>query len=38
VEYDWDSPVCVHWLEELVREHTLICYDERGSGLSDWEA
>jgi pimeloyl-ACP methyl ester carboxylesterase/DNA-binding CsgD family transcriptional regulator len=38
VEYDWDSPVWVHWLEELTRKHTLIHYDERGSGLSDWDA
>jgi pimeloyl-ACP methyl ester carboxylesterase/DNA-binding CsgD family transcriptional regulator len=38
VEYDWDSPVWVHWLEELTRSHTLIYYDERGSGLSDWNA
>ncbi len=38
VEYDWDSPVWVHWLEELARSHTLIYYDERGSGLSDWNA
>jgi pimeloyl-ACP methyl ester carboxylesterase/DNA-binding CsgD family transcriptional regulator len=36
VGYDWDSPVWVHWLEELTRDHTLIYYDERGSGLSDW--
>jgi pimeloyl-ACP methyl ester carboxylesterase/DNA-binding CsgD family transcriptional regulator len=38
VEYDWDTPVWVHWLEELTRSHTLIYYDERGSGLSDWDA
>ena len=38
VEYDWDSPVWAHWLEELTRRHMLICYDERGSGLSDWNA
>jgi pimeloyl-ACP methyl ester carboxylesterase/DNA-binding CsgD family transcriptional regulator len=38
VEYDWDSPVWAHWLEELTRRHTLIYYDERGSGLSDWNA
>ncbi|MBI3737592.1 MAG: alpha/beta fold hydrolase [Chloroflexi bacterium] len=38
VEHDWDSPVWVHWLEELTRSHTLIYYDERGSGLSDWDA
>jgi pimeloyl-ACP methyl ester carboxylesterase/DNA-binding CsgD family transcriptional regulator len=38
VEYDWDSPVWAHWLEELTRHHTLLYYDERGSGLSDWNA
>jgi pimeloyl-ACP methyl ester carboxylesterase/DNA-binding CsgD family transcriptional regulator len=37
LEYDWDSPVWIHWLEELTREHTLIHADERGSGLSDWD-
>jgi pimeloyl-ACP methyl ester carboxylesterase len=35
--YDWDSPVWIHWLEELTRDHTLIHSDERGSGLSDWD-
>lgn len=38
VEYDWETPVWAHWLEELTRNHTLIYYDERGSGLSDWNA
>jgi pimeloyl-ACP methyl ester carboxylesterase len=37
VEYDWDSPVWIHWLEELTRGHRLITSDERGSGLSDWD-
>ncbi len=37
LEYDWNSPVWLHWLEELTREHTLITSDERGSGLSDWD-
>jgi pimeloyl-ACP methyl ester carboxylesterase/DNA-binding CsgD family transcriptional regulator len=37
LEYDWESPVWRHWLEEFTREHTLIRYDERGSGLSDWD-
>jgi pimeloyl-ACP methyl ester carboxylesterase/DNA-binding winged helix-turn-helix (wHTH) protein len=35
LEYDWESPVWRHWLRELSREHTLIRYDQRGSGLSD---
>ena len=35
LEYDWQSPVWRHWLHELSRSHTLVRYDERGSGLSD---
>ena len=38
VEYDWDTPVWANWLKELTRRHTQIYYDERGSGLSDWNA
>jgi pimeloyl-ACP methyl ester carboxylesterase/DNA-binding CsgD family transcriptional regulator len=37
LQYDWESPVWRHWLEELGRAHTLIRYDERGCGLSDWQ-
>lgn len=37
LEYDWESPIWRHWLEELNHERTLIRYDERGNGLSDWE-
>lgn len=37
LEYDWEGPVWIHWLEELTREHALIHADERGSGLSDWD-
>ena len=38
LEYDWESPVWRHWLRELSRDHTLLRYDERGSGLSDRDA
>ena len=38
LEFDWGSPVWRHWLAELSRSHTLVRYDERGCGLSDWEA
>ena len=37
LELDWDSPVWRHWLTELSRDRTLVRYDERGCGLSDWE-
>jgi len=36
LEFDWESPVWRPMLTELSREHTLIRYDERGCGLSDW--
>ena len=36
LEFDWQSPVWRHWLRELGRDHTLIRYDQRGCGLSDW--
>ena len=38
LEYDWESPVWRHWLHALSRDHTLVRYDERGSGLSDRDA
>jgi pimeloyl-ACP methyl ester carboxylesterase/DNA-binding winged helix-turn-helix (wHTH) protein len=37
VDYEWESPVWRHWLEDLSRHHRLIRYDQRGCGLSDWE-
>lgn len=37
LEYDWESPVWHHVLEGLARNHTLIRYDARGNGLSDWD-
>lgn len=37
LDYDWDSPVWRHWWQALSRRHTLIRYDERGCGLSDWD-
>jgi serine/threonine protein kinase/TolB-like protein/Tfp pilus assembly protein PilF len=36
LEYEWESPVWHHWIKELSRYHTLVRYDERGCGLSDW--
>jgi pimeloyl-ACP methyl ester carboxylesterase len=37
LEYDWNSPVWRHWLAGLARNQTLIRYDRRGCGLSDWD-
>jgi class 3 adenylate cyclase/pimeloyl-ACP methyl ester carboxylesterase len=37
LEYDWVSPVWRHALRGLSRDHTLIRYDARGNGMSDWD-
>jgi pimeloyl-ACP methyl ester carboxylesterase len=37
LEYDWNSPVWRHWLTGLAQHFTLVRYDERGCGLSDWD-
>jgi pimeloyl-ACP methyl ester carboxylesterase len=37
LEYDWESPVWSHVFRALTAENTLIRYDQRGNGLSDWE-
>ena len=36
LQYDWSSPVWRHFLDDLGEFTTLIRYDERGFGLSDW--
>lgn len=37
IDHDWRSPVWRHWMRELSTGHTLVRYDERGCGLSDWD-
>src|SRR5438067_4712463 len=37
LEFDGGSPVWNHLLRELSRRHTLVRYDARGCGLSDWD-
>src|SRR5687768_2406990 len=36
LEADWNSPVWRHLLQALSKYRTLVRYDERGTGLSDW--
>ena len=38
LEYDWQSPVWSHLLRALAEHHTLVRFDQRGNGLSDWDA
>ena len=37
LEYDWESPIWQHLLQELARDHTLVRFDQRANGLSDWD-
>jgi len=37
LQHDWESPVWRHFLEEIGRFVTIVRYDERGHGLSDWD-
>ena len=37
LEFDWQSPEWRHFLLDLGRVATVIRYDERGNGMSDWE-
>jgi len=36
LEFEWQSPVWRHWWVELAKHHQVIRFDQRGSGLSDW--
>ncbi len=37
LQHDWQSPVWRHFLDDLGGLATIIRYDERGFGLSDWD-
>jgi pimeloyl-ACP methyl ester carboxylesterase len=36
LQYDWRSPVWRHFLDDLGAIATVVRYDERGFGMSDW--
>jgi pimeloyl-ACP methyl ester carboxylesterase/DNA-binding CsgD family transcriptional regulator len=38
LEYEWRSPILHHSVAELSRHHTLVRFDQRGCGMSDWDA
>jgi len=37
LDFEWKNPFFRHWLSEIMRHNTLLRYDQRGSGLSDWD-
>jgi len=38
IEHEWESPVWRHWIRQISQRHLLVRWDERGCGLSDWNA
>ncbi|HSM56552.1 MAG TPA: alpha/beta fold hydrolase [Candidatus Sulfomarinibacteraceae bacterium] len=38
LRYNCSGPIWRHWVQELAHDHTVVRYDERGCGLSDWGA
>jgi pimeloyl-ACP methyl ester carboxylesterase/DNA-binding CsgD family transcriptional regulator len=37
LQHDWQSPVWRHFLDDLGEIATVVRYDERGFGMSDWD-
>ena len=37
LEFEWQSPVWGHFLRALAKDHTLVRFDQRANGLSDWD-
>ena len=38
LEHEMESPLGCHWIDELSRGRSLVRYDSRGNGMSDWRA
>ncbi len=38
LEYDWESPVWRHWLYFFSENFRFVRHDERGCGMTDWNA
>jgi len=36
LDFEWKNPNRRNWFAQIMRQHTLLRYDQRGSGLSDW--
>ncbi|HYD16410.1 MAG TPA: alpha/beta fold hydrolase [Candidatus Nanoarchaeia archaeon] len=36
LEFEWKNPFLRRWFSEIMRHNTFVRYDQRGSGLSDW--
>jgi DNA-binding winged helix-turn-helix (wHTH) protein/pimeloyl-ACP methyl ester carboxylesterase len=37
LDFEWESPTWRHWVRDWGQHHSLVRYDARGNGLSQWE-
>jgi DNA-binding winged helix-turn-helix (wHTH) protein/pimeloyl-ACP methyl ester carboxylesterase len=37
LDYEWESPIWRHWVKDFAKGHSLVRYDGRGNGLSQWD-
>ena len=36
LDFEWNNPVLRRWFSQVMQHNRLVRYDQRGSGLSDW--
>lgn len=36
LDFEWDSPIWHHWVRDLAKGRSILRYDGRGNGLSEW--
>jgi DNA-binding winged helix-turn-helix (wHTH) protein/pimeloyl-ACP methyl ester carboxylesterase len=37
LDFEWESPIWRHWVRDLASGHSIVRYDGRGNGLSEWD-
>jgi DNA-binding winged helix-turn-helix (wHTH) protein/pimeloyl-ACP methyl ester carboxylesterase len=37
LDFEWESPIWRHWVRDLAKGRSIVRYDGRGNGLSQWD-
>lgn len=37
LDFEWESPIWKHWVKDVSRHQSIVRYDGRGNGLSEWD-
>src|SRR5258708_295305 len=37
LDFEWESPIWRHWVRDLAKGHSIVRYDGRGNGISEWD-